>query len=74
MRYSTWHNSRWEVFEKPGPSISIDYLIDFTLGELTNNLNDCLNIVMNQYGGNISPEELEELVGYLREFMLDHQS
>ena len=73
MKYSSWTNNRWEILEKPGPSVSVDYIAEFTIKEIKNNLNNCLNIIRNHYGGNVSPKELEELAYYLQKFVLDHQ-
>ena len=74
MKYSTWIDDKWEILQVSETSLSIDYSIIITIDDIKNNLNSCLNKVINLYDGDVTPEELEELVNYLREFVIDYRS
>ena len=78
MRYSTWGKNRWDIHWTFATdkgvneqALHIDYTFKFTYRELKYNLNGCLNQVRNYYEGNVSAEELEELVSHIREFIID---
>jgi hypothetical protein len=59
-----------DISNEPDPYVYIDYIIKFTVDDLCN-LSKCLNTIIDHYDGNMSPEELEELVNHLREFISD---
>jgi len=75
MKYSAWaDDNKWDISKITETSLSIDYSITVTIDDIENNLNSCLNKAINLYDGNVTSEELEELVNYLREFVIDYNS
>lgn len=80
MAYSRWIFSRWYTFWAAGHKESYDDAIfcicrfdgdiNFTAKELREDLDKCINKVRKEEI-NVTLEELKELEGYVKEFLLD---
>ena len=75
MKYCDYTHSRWEIIalrHNDTIALCVDHEFYFTKQDLVDNLNECLNKVLNFYDQGVEPEELEELVGYVKDFLTDY--
>jgi len=84
MSYSRWSNSRWYTFwccsgskKRADQLFDVDCSVQFTYADLKNDLEACMAKVRRYEQKKIkadkrgTPEEHEELRGYMRQFMAD---
>jgi len=63
MKYSSWTNNRWEVIERPGPSVSIDHIAEFTIDD-----HRCLQKQLKNQSKRFS---ISSIVWFLVEFYME---
>lgn len=78
MAYSRWSNSRWfTIYLASGEKEKSEQIFDicgvahFTYAQLMENIEGCLQDTVNKCESPPTQEELEELRGYMCEFLKD---